>query len=75
MSQWKTIDQTNYKVQTNGGMVIEGKEVKEMGNYNALMIECPTYRGCEFPRYGFLTFYLFRYTAALRGCPEMTSLF
>ena len=55
LSQWKTIDQTNYKVQTNGGTVIEGKEVKEMGNYNALMIECPTYRSCEFS--GWLSIY------------------
>ena len=49
MSQWRTVDHTSYKVQTNGGTVLEGKEVMEMGNYNALMVECPTYRGCEFP--------------------------
>ena len=47
MSQWNTIDHDAYQIQTNGGTLIEGKEAMRMGNYNALMIDCPTYKTCE----------------------------
>ena len=47
MSQWKTVDHDAYQIQTNGGTLIEGKEAMKMGNYNALMIDCPTYKSCE----------------------------
>jgi len=44
MSQWNTIDHEVYKVQTNGGKVVDGEDGMKMGNYNALMIDCPTYK-------------------------------
>ena len=47
MSQWKTVDRDAYQIQTNGGTLIEGREAMKMGNYNALMIDCPTYKSCE----------------------------
>ena len=47
MSQWNTIDHEVYKVQTNGGKVVDGEDAMKMGNYNALMIDCPTYKSCK----------------------------
>ena len=44
MSQWKTVDQDKYCVSANGGETLSGKEAKEMGNYNALLRECPVYQ-------------------------------
>ena len=47
LSQWTTIDHNDYKVQVNGGKVFEGSFVKEVGNYNALLAECPAYKKCK----------------------------
>lgn len=44
MSQWTTIDRENYCMQVNGGVTLDGTEVFEIGNYNALMKECPAYQ-------------------------------
>ena len=48
MSQWKTIDHKEYKIQTNGGTLIEGEAAMKMGNYNALMVDCDKYKSCEY---------------------------
>jgi len=42
-SQWTTVDTEEYKVQVNGGEWMEGSEAFEIGNYNALMKDCPAY--------------------------------
>lgn len=39
--QWTTINQEEYCVAANGGEIIEGKDAKEMGNYNWLFKACP----------------------------------
>ena len=45
MEQWTTVSSpSEYCVTANGGAVIQGKDAKEMGNYNALMAECPAYQ-------------------------------
>ena len=49
MSQWTTIDHNNYKVQVNGGPILDGKHAYRVGNYNAIMGECPAYQKCKFP--------------------------
>ena len=45
--QWTTIDQKEYKVQVNNGPVVEGKAAFAIGNYNAIMSECPAYQKCK----------------------------
>ena len=47
LNQWTTIDVNNYTVQVNNGTIMEGKEAFQMGNYNALMKECPAYQRCK----------------------------
>jgi len=42
--QWNTIDHDNYKVAVNGGEVVDGKVAYEIGNYNALLADCPAYQ-------------------------------
>lgn len=44
ISQWKTIDQENYKVQVNNGPIVDGQIAYGIGNYNAIMAECPAYQ-------------------------------
>lgn len=44
MSQWTTIDYDNYSIQSNGGCVVDGVTAYEIGNYNALMKDCPAYQ-------------------------------
>ena len=46
--QWTSIDQENYKVQVNNGPIMAGKIAFAMGNYNAIMRDCPTYQKCKF---------------------------
>jgi hypothetical protein len=46
-NHWRTISQEEYCIQTNGGLVIEGARAKEIGNYNALMIESDVYQKCN----------------------------
>ena len=46
-NQWTTIDHENYTVSVNGGEVTEGKVAYEIGNYNALMADCPAYKKCK----------------------------
>ena len=46
-SQWTTINHDDYTVQTNGGKILEGTWAKTEGNYNALMVESPTYQSCK----------------------------
>ena len=45
--QWNTIDHDNYKVAVNGGEVVDGKVAYEIGNYNALLADCPAYQKCK----------------------------
>ena len=47
MSQWTTIDAENYKVQVNNGDILDGKIAFEIGNYNAIMKDCPAYQKCR----------------------------
>jgi len=42
--QWTTIDHDDYKVSVNGSDWVDGKVAYEIGNYNALMAECPAYQ-------------------------------
>eukprot|EP00092_Neocalanus_flemingeri_P008277 GFUD01008923.1.p1 GENE.GFUD01008923.1~~GFUD01008923.1.p1 ORF type:complete len:271 (-),score=67.76 GFUD01008923.1:85-897(-) len=51
ISQWTTIDHGNYKVKVNDEEEMNGTVVYEMGNYNALMLNCPAYK-----KYGELSF-------------------
>ena len=46
-NQWTTIDHSNYNVRANDGATIPGKTAYEIGNYNALMKECPAYKECK----------------------------
>ena len=48
MSQWTTIDYENYCTQSNGGCVVDGVTAYEIGNYNALMKDCPAYQKCKY---------------------------
>ena len=48
ISQWTTIDHGNYKVQSNGGEVLDGVKAFEIGNYNALLKGCPAYEKCKY---------------------------
>ena len=48
LNQWTSIDVDNYTVQANNGPILEGSKAFEMGNYNALMRECPVYQKCTF---------------------------
>ena len=50
-SQWTTVDHSNYLVAVNGGEEMQGSEAYEIGNYNALMKDCPAYK-----KYGQLSF-------------------
>merc|ERR1712059_53801 len=50
-SQWTTIDHDDYKVQVNGGDWGEGRVAYEVGNYHALLKNCPAYQ-----EYGELSF-------------------
>jgi hypothetical protein len=34
-------------VSVNGGAVVEGSAAKQVGNYNALLADCPAYQKCE----------------------------
>lgn len=45
--QWTTVDHDDYNVRVNGGSTIPGKIAYEIGNYNALMMECPAYKKCK----------------------------
>ena len=47
ISQWRTINEEKYCIQTNGGPVIEGAAAKEIGNYNVLMMESEVYQKCK----------------------------
>ena len=49
MDQWTTIEHPNYEVQINEGPCMDGSHVMQMGNYNAIMRECPAYKKCEYP--------------------------
>ena len=51
-SQWSEIDHDNYTVSVNGGDVVDGSVAYEIGNYNALMADCPAYKKCK--KYNFL---------------------
>ena len=51
LNQWTSIDVDNYTVQVNNGPILEGKKAFEMGNYNAIMRECPMYQKCNFSEY------------------------
>jgi hypothetical protein len=51
LSQWKTISQEGFSVQTNGGQLLDGKRAAEIGNYNALMIESEVYQKCTLSKY------------------------
>lgn len=44
MSQWRTVDPDDYFLQTNGGELIDGKDVFKIGNYNALMVDSKVYQ-------------------------------
>ena len=46
-SQWTTVDHSNYLVAVNGGEEMQGSEAYEIGNYNALMKDCPAYQKCK----------------------------
>ena len=46
-SQWSEIDHDNYTVSVNGGDVVDGSVAYEIGNYNALMADCPAYKKCK----------------------------
>ena len=46
-SQWTTIDHENYTIQVNGEEEMEGTVAYEIGNYNALMQNCPAYQKCK----------------------------
>ena len=46
-SQWSEIDHDNYKVSVNGGDIVDGSVAYEIGNYNALMADCPAYKKCK----------------------------
>lgn len=46
-SQWTTVDHDNYKFSVNGGEVLDGSVAFEIGNYNALMMDCPAYKKCN----------------------------
>lgn len=48
MSQWTTIDAENYKVQVNNGEILDGEKAFEIGNYNAVMKDCPAYQKCKY---------------------------
>ena len=48
ISQWTTIDHGKYCVQSNGGVILDGVKVFEIGNYNALLKGCPAYEKCKF---------------------------
>ena len=41
------MDHDNYKVSVNGGEVMDGSLAFEIGNYNALMMDCPAYKKCR----------------------------
>ena len=47
MNQWTTIDPEKYKVQVNNGEILDGEKAFEMGNYNAIMKDCPAYQKCK----------------------------
>ena len=47
LNQWTTIDVNYYTIQVNNGPILKGKETFQMGNYNALMRECPAYQKCK----------------------------
>ena len=49
--QWTAIDHTDYSVRANDGETIPGKLASEIGNYNALMKDCPAYRRCKYREY------------------------
>ena len=42
--QWTEVDHENYKVSVNGGEIVSGRVAYEIGNYNALMADCPAYK-------------------------------
>ena len=46
INQWTCIDKNNYRVQVNNGKILDGKTAFQIGNYNALMRECPAYQKC-----------------------------
>ena len=46
-NQWTEVDHENYKVSVNGGEFIDGSVAYEIGNYNALMADCPAYKKCD----------------------------
>ena len=46
--QWTTIDHSDYNITVNGETKVPGKTAYEIGNYNALMLECPAYKKCKF---------------------------
>jgi len=50
-NQWTTIDRDDYKVSVNGSEEVDGSVAYEIGNYNALMKDCPAYQ-----KYGELSF-------------------
>ena len=41
LEQWGSVNQEKYRVTVNGSQWFEGKVVAEMGNYNALLHQCP----------------------------------
>ena len=41
------MDHDNYKVSVNGGELMDGSLAFEIGNYNALMMDCPAYKKCR----------------------------
>ena len=45
--QWTEIDHENYKVSVNGRDFVDGHVAYEIGNYNALMADCPAYKKCQ----------------------------
>ena len=47
ISQWSTVDHDHYCIQTNGGTLLEGTVAMKVGNYNALMVDCPAYQKCK----------------------------
>ena len=46
-NQWTEVDHENYKVSVNGGEFVDGSVAYEIGNYNALMADCPAYKKCK----------------------------
>ena len=46
-SQWTTIDHDSYVVKANDQEEMDGTVAYEIGNYNALMQNCPAYKKCE----------------------------